>query len=166
MAFDKRGIAPPNPETPTGNFRLLAGDSEWQPYSPQQPGYGLYQTWSDAEIQAFLTLANGNVARAISYAYNQIGAMYAASGATIKTDDLSYSVKDSVGNWAGLARYWSDMADRADATAADDMFIMVDTGYQQPWMRPEASPGRIDPFWGPCDNSSTGGRGDLDGGTP
>ncbi|QDH48045.1 hypothetical protein SEA_PAVLO_37 [Microbacterium phage Pavlo] len=163
MAFDKRGIAPPNPETPTGNFRLLAGDSDWMPYSPQQPGYGLYQVWSDSEIQAFLILSGGNVARAISYAYTQIGASYAASGATIKTDDLSYSAKDSVGNWQGLARYWSDMADKEDQRAANDMFIMVDTGREQPWMRPEGSPQRYPDVF-PC--PSQPGNDGLDGGTP
>lgn len=168
MAFNKIGIAPPNGSTDVGKFRLMAGDSEYQEMVPPTPGLGLYQTWSDAEIAAFLEAAGGSVPRAIALAYTQIAASYAVSGATIKTDDLSYSSKDSVGSWQSLARYWNSIADALDEKAANDMFIMVDTGRQHPWMRPEGSPRRYEefPFWRAFDNSSTNGRGDLDGGTP
>ena len=168
MAFDKLGIAPPNPSTDVGKFRLLAGDSEYQALVPPVPGMGHYQTWSDMEIAAFIEISGGSVPRAIALAYTQIGASFAASGATIKTDDLSYSSKDSVGSWQSLARYWTEVADKADQKAADDMFIMVETRADDYWMRPEGSPRRYDefPFWRAFDNSSTSGRGDLDGGTP
>lgn len=167
MAFNKLGIAPPDAVTNVGKFRLMAGDSEYQPLSPPTPGLGLYQAWSDQEISAFLEISNGSVARAISLAYTQIAASYAASGATIKTDDLSYSSKDSVGSWQNLAKYWADIADREEGRAADDMFIMVDTAGPQPWFQPEGSPrihGSFPPAWNSPGYSGNGGT--LDGGAP
>lgn len=150
MAFDKRGIAPPDPTTDVGKFRLASGDSEWQPYDPDQPGYGLYQLWTDDEITALIYIAGGSIARAISLAYAQIGAAWASTGATIKTDDLSYSVKDSVGNWLSLSQYWRDIADGQDDNAANDMFDMVVVRGESPFRKPEAAPWPAGPwseFW-------------------
>lgn len=140
MAFTKLGVAPPDGATDVGKFRLVAGDSEYAELDPPVAGMGLYQTWTDAEIEAFLAAA-GSLTRAIALAYTQIAASYAASGATIKTDDLSYSAKDSVGSWQGLARYWTDLADREDEKAANDMFELVDTaGAGLGYRKPEAAP--------------------------
>lgn len=161
MAFTKLGVAPPDGATDVGKFRLLAGDSEYAELVPPVSGMGLYQIWTDSEIVAFLQVA-GSLTRAIALAYTQIAATYAASGATIKTDDLSYSSKDSVGSWQSLAKYWSDLADKEDDKAANDMFDLVPTGSIQPWMRPEGSPRRYEEF--PFRN--IGPRDGLDGGTP
>lgn len=141
MAFTKLGIAPPDGTTDVGKFRLIAGDSEYQPTDPPTAGFGLYQTWTDAEIEAFLA-AGGSLTRAIALAYTQIAASYASSGATIKTDDLSYSAKDSVGSWQGLARYWTELADKEDEKAANDMFELVRTGSPSfpTGEKPEAAP--------------------------
>lgn len=150
MAYTKRGIAPPNPTTSVGKFRLAAGDSEFQPTSPPELGYGLYQVWTDDEIEVFLEVAGGSVARAISIAYAQIGAQWASTGATIKTDDLSYSVKDSVGNWMALSKYWGDIADNEDGRAVDDMFDLVVVRGEHGFRKPEASPfpsGPWSEFW-------------------
>lgn len=146
MAFTKRGIAPADPTTPVGKFRLAAGDSEYEPYAPPEPGFGLYQLWTDDEITALIAIAGGSIARAISLAYAQIGASYAASGATIKTDDLSVSVKDSVGNWLSLSRYWADIADAEDGRAVDDYFDLVDVGQREYCGKPEASPWPLSHF--------------------
>lgn len=141
MANTKRGIAPPDPATPVGQFRLLAGDSEYEPYDPPEPGYGLYAIWSDDEIEAFLTITDGNIARAIALAYTQLAAAWNSSSATIRTDDLQYSVKDSVGSWLNLAAYWNRIADEEEARAVDDYFDMVDVGtVRRGCRRPEASP--------------------------
>lgn len=150
MAYTKRGIAPPVPTTDVGKFRLAANDSEWQPYDPPQPGYGLYQVWTDDEITALIAIAGGSIPRAIAMAYTQIGAAWASTGATIKTDDLSYSVKDSVGNWLSLAAYWNKIADDQDSRAADDMFDLVVTRGDHEWCKPEAAPWPAGPwseFW-------------------
>jgi len=150
MAFTKRGIAPPDPNTDVGKFRFASGDNEWLPYDPAQPGYGLYQLWSDDEITALIAIAGGSVARAISIAYAQIGASWAATGATIKTDDLTFSVKDSVGNWLQLSKFWADIADGEDGRGVDDMFDLVVVRGDHPWRKPEAAPWPAGPwseFW-------------------
>lgn len=143
MAYTKRGIAPADPTTDVGKFRFAAGDSEYQEYDPVQPGFGLYQLWSDADITGLLAVSGGSIAKAVSLAYLQIGATYAASGATIKTDDLSVSVKDSVGNWLNLANFWRQVAEDEAANGANDMFELVRTGspsFPDCDDKPEASP--------------------------
>lgn len=150
MAFTKRGIAPPDIATDVGKFRTAANDSEWQPYVPDQPGYGLYQIWSDDDITVLIALAGGSVARAVSLAFAQIGASWASTGATIKTDDLTYSAKDSVGNWLNLSKFWADIADREDGSAVDDMFDMVEVRGEGRFRKPEAAPWPAGPwseFW-------------------
>jgi len=146
MAYDKRGAAPLDPTSDVGKFRLLAGDSEWKPYDPPEPGYGLYQLWSDEEITALISVA-GSISRAIAMAYAQIGAAWASTGATIKTDDLSYSVKDSVGNWLNLAAYWNKVADDEDSRAVDDYFDLVPVRGEHGFRKPEAAPW---PWGGPA----------------
>lgn len=172
MAYTKRGIAPADPTSDVGKFRFAAGDSEYENYVPIQPGYGLYQLWSDNDIIGLIAVAGGSVARAVSMAYAQIGAMFATSGGTIKTDDLSASAKDSVGNWLALSRFWADQADQEGLNAADDIFYLADTrSVNARWASPEGSPRRYGEF--PSFDlggfSFDGGgvvTGDLDGGTP
>lgn len=140
MANTKRGIAPPDPNTSVGMFRLLAGDSEYEEYDPPESGYGLYAIWSDTEIEAFLAITNDSVPRAIALAYTQMAAAWNSSSATIRTDDLQYQVKDSVGSWLNLADYWNRVADDDDAAAINDYFDMVDVGTTQHcWRKPEAA---------------------------
>ena len=125
MANTKRGIAPLDPTTDVGKFRLASGDSEYEEYDPPQPGFGLYESWSDAEIEAFIEIAGGSIARAIALAYTQMAASWASTGATIRTDDLTYSNKDSVGSWLNLAAYWNKIADDEDDRAINDYFDLV-----------------------------------------
>lgn len=147
MAFTKLGIAPPDGETKVGQFRLLAGDSEYEEVVPPVPGFGLYQLWTDAEIEAFLAVSGGSVPRAIAMAFSQIGAMWASTGATIKTDDLSYSVKDAVGNWLNLANYWRAIADDEANGAVNDYFDLVPVrGNGDGCRKPEAAPWPLSHF--------------------
>lgn len=153
MANKNVGIAPPDKTTNVGKMRFALGDSEWVPTdNPAIPGMGQYQLFSDDELETFLELADDNVARAIAMAYRQIGASWASSGATVKTDDLTYSAKDSVGNWLNLATYWDKVADDQDERAANNFFDLVDLGAVRRGepCQPEGSP------W-PVRNPLTGG---------
>lgn len=126
-------------------MRLALGDQEWVPLTPDEPGFGNYGLFSDDELQALLDIAGGNVPRAIAIAYQKIGASWASTGATIKTDDLSYSAKESVGNWLTLAKFWNDLADRQEEVAMDSYFDLVEVGTVRKFhATPEASPFRID----------------------
>lgn len=128
MANKNVGVAPPDKTTNVGKMRFALGDSEFEPLDPPEAGKGQYQLFSDDELETFLELADDNVARAIAMAYRQIGASWASTGATIKTDDLTYSAKDSVGNWLNLAAYWDKVADDQDQRAIDNYFDLVEVG--------------------------------------
>lgn len=136
-------------------MRYALGDSAFTPLDPPEPGYGNYGLFSDEELLTFLDLTGGNVPRSIALAYRQIGASWASTGATIKTDDLSYSAKDAVGNWSSLADQWDKIADDAEGRAIDDWFMIVDVGgASRASCKPEASPWP----W-PCPHSLTRGCG-------
>lgn len=139
-----RGIAPPDPTTDVGKFRFAAGDSSFVALAPPEVGFGDYSVWSDDEIEVFLVVGGGNLARAIAIAYRQLAATWASTGAAIKTDDLSYSAKESVGNWIALADYWDKLADEQGAAAVDDYFDLVTVGGNECYRPPEASPWRVD----------------------
>lgn len=132
-----RGIAPPDPNTDVGRVRLLSGDVSYKELVPPEVGYGDYEMWSDAQIEAALTASGGSVPRAIAMLYSGIAASWASTGATIKTDDLTYSVKDSVGNWLNLAAYWNKVADDEGSKAVDDYFDLVDVIDCDNYCKPE-----------------------------
>ena len=124
MAINE-GIAPPDPETPIGQVRLLSGDSVYTELDPPVAGMGQYRYWSDAEIASFLTLAGGSIPRAISIAYSQLASSYVGQSRSIKTDDLSISASTYMADWIRLVDYWRDIADSSDANAVDDIFDAV-----------------------------------------
>lgn len=136
MAEINRGVAPPDTDTPVGAVRVGVGDTDWSELDPPELGYGNYALFSDAELELFLTLSDGNVPRAIAMAYIKLAASWNSSSATIRTDDLQYSVKDSVGSWLSLADYWNNIADNEDDRAANDIFDMVDIGTTRRRIRP------------------------------
>lgn len=143
MASVNKGIAPPNPSTDVGKARLMSGDVSFVPLDPHVDGYGSYANWSDDQIQAALDVSGGSIARAISGLYGQLAAAWASTGATIKTDDLSYSAKDSVGSWLNLAKFWAEMADAEDERAVNNYFELVDMNGPR-CCTPEGSPARRD----------------------
>ena len=145
MTFDKPGVAPVDPATDVGKFRLLAGGSTSEPLVPPVPGMGNYQVWSDIEIEAFIEVAGG-IPRAIAMAYTQLAASWASVSSGIRTDDLQYSNKDDVANWIALAKMWSDRADAEDARAIDDYFDMVDVGRSGEWCHPELAQWPVRPW--------------------
>ena len=150
MANQNVGVAPPDKDTTVGRMRLALGDAEFVPLDPPEAGKGQYALFSDDALEAFLALADDNVPRAIAMAYRQIGASWASTGASIKTDDLSYSAKDSVGNWLNLANYWDKVAADQDARAINNYFDLVEIGARSGACFPEAAPRP----W-PCPHSLT-----------
>lgn len=131
------GVAPPDPGTLVGQFRLTAGDAKYDELDPPEPGYGSYAIWSDSEVSSFLALVGQSVPRAIAVGYRQVAA--ATSAASIKTDDLTVSGDAEVKKWIALADYFDGIADRGDASAVDDHFELVSIGSGRN-CRPEASP--------------------------
>lgn len=120
-----RGVAPPDPGTDVGRVRLLSGDVDYVELVPPEVGFGNYSIWSDAQIEAALEASGGSIPRTIAMLYSGLAASWASTGATIRTDDLTYSVKDSVGNWLTLAAYWKKVADDEEERAINDYFDLV-----------------------------------------
>lgn len=119
-----KGIAPYDPTTPVGQFRVGFGDTHWVELNPPEPGFGDYDSFSDAEIEAFISLAGGSVPRAIALAYTQMAAAWNKEGVSIRTDDLAYDSSKSVGSWLSLADYWNNIADNE----ANDYFKIIPDG--------------------------------------
>lgn len=135
---ENAGKYPIDPASDIGKFRLLSGDSVGVPIEPPTPPVQAeYKTFSDAEIQAFIDMAGGSIALAISIGYGQLGAYWASQSVTIKTDDLSYANTQRSGEWLKLAAYWRDIAD--GQASGTDGFQIVQTGAAIDYY-PEAAP--------------------------
>lgn len=135
------GVYPLDPDTPVGEFRLLSGDSEGTPIEPPTPPVEAnYAIWSDAEIEAFLAISRGSVARAISIGYSHLMAQ-SSSTEQIRTDDLNITSKE-LAKWQAMVDLWASIADQEDQRDVDDFAEIYDTrGINAPakcW--PEASP--------------------------
>ena len=131
-----RGIAPLDPTSDVGQFRLLSGDVDYKPLDPPEAGFGDYTLWSDDQILALIAVGGG-IPRGIANAYAQLAA--STQAATIKTDDLNFSGKAEVDKWLALAARWEAVADRDDSRAVDDYFDIVTVGGER-HRHPEGSP--------------------------
>lgn len=122
-----KGIAPPDLATTRGKFRLLAGDSVSVPLIPAETGFGDYTLFSDAEVDAYLTMAEDSVYRAVGWAYLQLANEAARQAESIKDYDLSVDSRQKAEQLRAQALSWLEQADLEDA-AGDDGFQIVTTG--------------------------------------
>lgn len=138
------GVAPFDPETAVGRFRILAGDTKWVAYAPDEEGYGNYTYFSDAEIEGFLAIYPESVSRAIGNAYLTLASSAAIHSQSIKDYDLAVDTTKRAADLRAIAQMWFDRADDEDAASggADifDTFDMVGGG---DWI-PEGTPA----IWG------------------
>lgn len=131
------GVAPPNYDSDVGQMRAAMNDTEWTELDPPQVGFGSYKYFSDAELEAFLNLAGGSIARALSIAFMSL--VTTARSGLVRADDLQINYgKNDIDRWLALALYWGGMADGEGADFADVIFP-DDGGFI-----PEGSP----PVWG------------------
>lgn len=136
-----KGVAPADLTTPVGQLRVNLGDLSYVELEPPEPGFGDFANYSDAELEAFLTSANDNVATATGFAYMQLAAVYAVSGRDIKTDDLAISTKSRGSDLLQVAKSW--LAEGAAQNAQDAVdYIDIVTPYPRPTLgiRPEGTP--------------------------
>lgn len=118
-----RGLAPYDPTTTVGQFRVFYGDVTYVPLDPAEVGYGNYAEISDAEIEAFLNSANGSVYRAIGNYYAQLAGQAAKASSSIKDYDLAVDTTKRATDLLNLARYWWGLANDEDTTAGgSDIF--------------------------------------------
>lgn len=135
-----RGVAPFNPTTAVGQFRVYYGDVTYVPLTPPEVGYGDYTELSDAEIEAFLGSANGSIYRAIGNYYAILAGNAAKVSETVKDYDLSVDSSKRPAALLELARYWWGRADDEDVDAGgSDIFEMFGFG-NGGCCTPEAAP--------------------------
>lgn len=123
-----RGVAPLNPSTDVGKFRLAYGDTQYTDLDPPETGYGDYTELSDAEVEGFLE-SGGSVPRGIGYYYLQLAGKAALTGRSVKDYDLAIDTRNRAADLRALAQYWFDLADGEDGSS-EDAFMIVPTGSQ------------------------------------
>lgn len=133
------GVAPLDPDTDVGQWRLLFGDTQFEPYDPAVPGVGNYESFSDSEIQAFINQSPENIARSIGFAYLQLAGAAAFEAKSVKDFDLSVDLTKRPAELRALAQFWFDRADAVDdAAGAADFFDVFDVDTQETECIPEA----------------------------
>lgn len=141
---ENRGIAPPQMATPIGIFRGLTGDTAYTPLDPPESGFGNYETFSDAEIEAYLAQADGSVPRAIGYSYLYLAGQAAKASQSTKDYDLALDTTKRAQDLRAIAQMWFDSADNEDMVEAEEGFEIVPTGLPSGVFAPEGA----SPVWG------------------
>lgn len=121
------GIAPPDLTSTRGQFRLLAGDSLYEPLTPAQSGFGDYEIFSDAEVDAYLAMTSDDVYRALAIAYLALSNVAAREADSIKDYDLAADRRQKAGELRAQSDYWLKQAEMADMDG-EMGFQIVSTG--------------------------------------
>lgn len=119
------GVFPIDPETPVGQLRVLVGDTTATPTDPPTPGFAEYAVYGDNDLASAIALAQGNIARAAGNLLTTLAASYAASGKSIKTDDLAIDTTKRGATLLEIARAFHEEAGSVDQRGASDYFDMV-----------------------------------------
>lgn len=121
------GVIPVDPTTPVGALRLAIGDYEYELYSPNVPPHANFAAFSDAELEALLTLGAGIPQNAIGYAYLKLAGLSAATAVEWSSDDLKLNLSKTPAELRAIAAMWFEQGEAATA-AAEDHFDIVPTG--------------------------------------
>ena len=137
---DNPGVYPLDPATEVGQIRLLVGDTQSVAYDPPQTGVQSYETFSDAEIEAFLSAADGSFEDAVAYAYLSLAGRASAESETVKDYDLTVDLTKKATDYRNLAEVWFSRGLDSKETSAEDAFEVVPTGRRQSHVKPELAP--------------------------
>ncbi len=107
-----RGIAPPDPTTDVGRMREILGDTSWVELNPPEPGYGDYENFSDAELQALLDLADGSLFLAVAFAFAKLAAASTGESLSFQSDDLKVDLSKRTGGLWDTVRFWFNLWER------------------------------------------------------
>lgn len=129
------GIAPLDPTSDTGRFRLVYGDITSEAYDPVEPGYENYEELSDAEIEGYLAAGGNSVNRAIGYYYLRLSSDAAKASKSIKDYDLALDTTKRAADLRATAALWFERADDDDASdGGSDIFEVFDTNGAGGWI--------------------------------
>lgn len=133
-----RGIAPLDPTTDVGQFRVRSGDTKYVDLDPPEEGYGDYTLWSDIEIEAFLAAA-ASPAWAIYQAYLQLATTAALESKSVKDYDLAIDTTKRSADFRAIAELWRGIAGDEDAASGNSDFFDVFPTTGQGTFIPEAT---------------------------
>lgn len=128
--MDNLGEAPPDYGTDVGKMRLALGDTRYTLIGSGDPGKGVYEYFSDAELQAFLDMYDTFAEAVMGAALAQVSAQ---SNTDIRTDDLAIK-ENNQNHWLTVYGIW------AERVANENSYVDVvyPEGRGRRW--PEASP--------------------------
>lgn len=122
-----KGIAPLDPATPVGQFRLAFGDAESTDLDPVEAGFGDYKFWSDVEIEGFLVQGRDSTNRAIGYAWLKLSGAAALESQSVKDYDLAVDLTKRAGELRATAQYYFGLANDDDVfDGVNDAFDLFD----------------------------------------
>lgn len=120
---DNRGVVPLDPTTDVGRLRTILGDTVATPYDPPEPGFGMYEDYSDAELEAMIGQGE-SVEDGAYLAYMQMAGAAAREAKSIQDFDLKIDTTKRAEALLKMAQLWKDAAEAASA----DIFEVFDMG--------------------------------------
>ena len=132
------GTTPVQFDSDIGRFRALAGDTNYTAVDGQ-PGVGNFESWSDDEIAAYLSSTDGNVYRAIGYAYLALASAAALHAKSVADYDLKVDTTKTPDALRSTANYWFTRDREEDKlNGGGDIFEVFDTVSPESKRHPEA----------------------------
>lgn len=87
-----KGVAPVDTNTAVGAFRVDIGDTDYVALVPPETGFGVYNYFSDSELQSTLNATGGVPSNAgMAFMYRKLAAILALKAVNIQADDLKYA---------------------------------------------------------------------------
>lgn len=124
-----KGVAPLDPASKIGQYRLLLGDSQFTELNPPEEGFGNYGELSDDEIEAFLSAGGDSVKRGIGFYMLALSQASNKHSRSVKDYDLLLDTTKRPTTFRELAKIWFDLADKDDADQGlGDIFEAFPTG--------------------------------------
>lgn len=121
------GAVPVDLASNVGQFRALIGDLNYELYVPDEPGFGSFEKFSDAEIEGYLAAGGGSIPRAIGFSYLYLAGQAALESRSVADYDLKVDTTKRAADLRAIAQFWFDRADEDDdASGANDIFETFD----------------------------------------
>lgn len=129
-----KGAVPPDFNTPTGRFRLLANDVV---FANESGGFGEYELFSDEEISGFLAIAPESILRCVGFGYLSLAGSAAVESKIVKDFDLQADLTDRAADLRSTARAYFERADiEAERIGVDSEFGVESEQPQRHWIEP------------------------------
>lgn len=135
------GIAPPELDTPIGQFRQNTNDLVYEELDPPVVGEGEYRYNSDDEIQSWLDQSDESVYRAVGYYFEGLAGEASVNATVTKDYDLSVDLDKRAARLQEQADRWFKRADEEDGLAGfEDILEIVNVNGSKCSRCPEAAP--------------------------